>query len=75
MASFETHRRKLSLWRRAFLLVPATALLLAPYLVATRKQYPDLFWSAVALLVFVGLWAGGHAAWHYWVLRDTPLVE
>lgn len=75
MANVEAHRRKLSLWRRALLLVPAVAFLLAPYLVATRAQYPDLFWSAVALLVFVGVWTGGHAAWHYWVLRGVPPVE
>jgi hypothetical protein len=75
MARVETHRWKLASWRRALLAAPAAALLLAPYLVATREPYQALFWSGVVLLVFFAGWAGGRATWHYWVLRDLPAVE
>lgn len=69
IATYETHRRRLSVWKRALAAMPALALLLAPYVLRTRTDYPGLFWSATALLGFFAGWATLRAAWHYWMLR------
>jgi hypothetical protein len=68
MAAPEYHRRRLAAWSRALLAVPFVALLLGEYLHATRDGHPDLFLGGLALVAFLGAWAGLAAVWHYAVL-------
>jgi len=74
MASPTYHRLRFTRWSRILLAVPLLAVLLGRYLYATEAEYPVLFWGALVLVVFFGVWAGAAAAWHYWVLSglDAP---
>lgn len=75
MATFEDHRRRLAVWKRPLVAVPAVLLLLSPYVVQTRLAHPDRFWGAVALVGFFALWAVGRVVWHYSILRAAPAVD
>ncbi len=71
MAHPDYHQRRFAAWSRTLLVVPLVAVLLGEYLHGTRAARPDLFWGAVVVIAFFGVWAALAAAWHYAILRGV----
>lgn len=70
MATFDEHRQRLTVWKRALLAPAALAVFMAPYLF--QRQSPALFWTALVSLALFVAWSLVRVAWHYWVLAGEP---